>query len=193
GPDKTNTKESIQVDFQQPVKEFQLPVTFTSKSTQSYSRTGNYEPDWELVFPDKGLADCSFTFDGSTYALASYHKRLNPVNIKDIYLDINRSWTITEFNKVIETSDRYNVYVHTKDIIKVTAENKSQLFGELAGYEFSLFPLYKIKDPNTSLLVTKGSSGSCNIDDLERTSFIEQTKKFLLNNQKIKLFNKIRR
>src|SRR6185503_19212683 len=117
GPDKTNTKESIQVDFQQPVKEFQLPVTFTSKSTQSYSREGNYEPRWDLVFPDKGLSDCSFSFDGNTYSLASYHKRLNPVNIKDIYLDINRSWTKKEFNKIIEASGKYNVYVCTKDVV----------------------------------------------------------------------------
>ena len=189
GPDKSKTKESIQVDFQQPAKEFQLPVAFTSKSTQTFSRTGNYEPNWDLVFPDKGLADCSFSFDGSTYSLTSYHKRLNPVTIEDVYLDINRSWTMAEFNKVIETSGKYNVYVYRKDITRVTPENKTQLFEELSNDEFSLFPLYKIKDPNTALLITKGSTNSCNIDDLEKTPFIEQTKKFLSDNHKIRLFN----
>ena len=189
GPDKTKAKESIQVDFQQPVEEFELPVTFTSKSTQSYSRLGNYEPHWNLVFPDKGLADCSFSFDGNTYSLASYHKRLNPVNTKELYLDINRSWTRTEFNRIIEASGRYDIYTYTKDLVKITPENKNELFKELTKDEFSLFPLYKIKDPNHSILITKGSTRSCNIDDIEQSPFIEQTKKFLAGDHKIRLFS----
>lgn len=189
GPDNTKAKESIQVEFQQPVEEFELPVTFTSKSTQSYNRLGNYEPHWNLVFPDKGLADCSFSFDGNTYSLASYHKRLNPVNVKDLYLDINRAWTRTEFNKIIEASGKYDIYTYAKDLVKITPENQNDLFKELTKDEFSLFPLYKIKDPNSSLLITKGSTRSCNIDDMERTPFIEQTKKFLAGDHKIKLFS----
>jgi Vault protein inter-alpha-trypsin. len=189
GPDKSKAKESIDVDFEQPAEGFQLPVTFVSKSSQSYSKQGSYEPFWNLVFPDKGLMDCSFSFDGSTYSLKSYHKKLMPVTIEDIYLDVNRSWTRAEFDKVIEKTGNKNIYMYDKDVVKVTRENKDQLFEELNKNEFSLFPLYKLKDPRVSLLITKGSTNSCNIDDLERTSFMDQTKKFLAGNQKIKLFN----
>jgi XrtN system VIT domain protein len=142
-----------------------------------------------LVFPDKGLSDCSFSFDGNTYSLASYHKRLNPVNIRDLYLDINRSWSRTEFNKIIDAAGKYNVYVSAKELVRVTPENKAEVFSELTKDEFSLFPLYKIKDPANSILVTKGSTNSCNVDDLEQTPFIEQTKKFLAADPKIRLFN----
>ena len=189
GPDNSKAKESIQVDFDQPAKGFQIPVTFVSKSSQSYSRQANYEPFWNLIFPDKGLKNCSFSFDGSIYSLKSYHKKLGSVIIDDIYLDVNKSWTKTEFDKIIEKTGNKNIYVYDKDVIKVTSENKNQLFEKLNKNEFSLFPLYKLKNPPVSLLITKGSTNSCNIDDMEHTPFIEQTKKFLSGNQKVKLFN----
>jgi XrtN system VIT domain protein len=189
GPDKNKTKESIKVDFEQSPDEFQLPATFVSKSSQSYNRKGNYEPYWNLSLSDKGLTSCSFSFDGSAYSLKPYHKKLSPAIVEDIYLDVNKSWTKTEFEKAFEIAGNRNVFVYDNEIIKVSYENEKELFSRLKAIEFSLFPIYKIKNPAASMVVTKGAAASCNLDDLAQTPFIEETKKFLSRDQKIKLFN----
>ncbi|MEI9913355.1 MAG: XrtN system VIT domain-containing protein [Bacteroidota bacterium] len=189
GPSFENAHENILFDFEQPVSNYQLPASFVSMSGQSYKRKGKYEPIWSMQIKDPGLADCSFSFDNTTYSLAPYHKKLSPVQMDAVYLDINKSWTKDEFNKITDLTNGKNVFVFDSEIIKLQPGNKDELWGKLHVKQFSLFPLFEITDPVHSLLVTKSSAVSPNIDDLAETDFMKRTKAFLNKDQKVKLFD----
>jgi XrtN system VIT domain protein len=189
GPGTNQATETIQVDFEQPVKEFRLPVSFVSKKRQSYSYTGKYHPDWQLRLEDQGLTDCSFSFEKKSYTIEPYHKKLGSATINDIYLDINSAWTKNELKKIIELSKGKNIFVYNAGIEKITEQNKNELFERLNRNQFSLFPLFHIKDASQSLLITKGTGSSCNLYDIEKSGFMDTTRKYLATADKIRLFN----
>jgi XrtN system VIT domain protein len=188
GPDKSKAKETIQVDFDQPVESFNQPF-FVSKSDRSYNHKGNYTPYWNLSLPDKGLSGCTYSFDNKTYSLKPYHKKLVPVAIDAIYLDVNEKWKKAEYDELLEKNDKRKVYVYDDELTMVNEGNAEKLFEQLQKKKFTLFPVYKIDNPSTSLLITKGGRFSCNLDDLDETVFMSETKKFLSGQQKIKVFN----
>jgi XrtN system VIT domain protein len=133
--------------------------------------------------------DCSFSFDGNKYSLSPYHKKLSSAQLDNIYLDVNNAWTKEEYNRVLELAEGRNVFLYLNEIVKVNASNKQNLWEDLSKLQFSLFPLYKIANPAQSLIVTKNSLYSPNIDDLKESGFMQQTKQFLGKSPKIKLFN----
>jgi XrtN system VIT domain protein len=189
GPAFKNADENILFDFEQPVNEFQLPASFTSMSRQSYIRQGKYEPIWSMQISDPGLSDCSFSFDGNTYSLLPYHKKLSPAKFEEVYLDINSAWSKDEFNKIIDLFNDKNVFVYDSELIKLQSNNKNELWERLNEKQFSLFPLFEINDPERSLLITKNPAVSPNLDDLAETGFMDKTKSFLSDAPKIKLFD----
>jgi XrtN system VIT domain protein len=189
GPAYNDAKENILIDFEQPVNDFQLPASFTSMSRQSYKRKGKYDPLWSMLINDPGLSGCSFSFDDHTYSLLPYHKKLSAVQLETFYLDINKAWSKDEFSQIIDLTKDKNVYVFDSVIKKLDAGNRDELWASLHAKQFSLFPLFEISKPDQSLLITKNPSISPCIDDLEESVFIKKTKSFLLNNQKIKLYD----
>jgi XrtN system VIT domain protein len=189
GPVWDNAKEDILIDFEQPVSEFQMPASFTSMSRQQYKRHGRYEPIWNMLINDPGLANCSFSFDEKTYSLLPYQRKLSHVQFQKIYLDINRSWSKSEFNSVVESVNDKEIYVYDSVIKRLTAENSADIWGALHSKQFSLFPLYEIKDPGHSLLITKNLSISPTLDDLEGTPFMAKTMSLLQNDKRINLYD----
>src|SRR6185503_227138 len=182
-------RENILIDFEQPVSEFQLPAQFTSMSRQQYQRKGRYEPQWSMLINDPGLAHCTFSFDDHTYSLLPYQRKLSTVQFQEIYLDINKSWSESELDKIIELAGDKEVFVYDSVLKKLTAENKNELWDRLHSRQFSLFPLFEIRNPGQVLLVTKNPSVSPSLDDLDKTVFMDKTKNFLQTDQRINLFD----
>lgn len=190
GPAFDKAKENILIDFEQPVTNFQIPASFVSMlNKQSYKKQGKYNSDWSMQLTDPGLSDCSFSFDGNKYSLSPYHKKLSSAQLDNIYLDVNNAWTKEEYNRVLEFAEGKNVFVYLNETLQVNASNKEDLWDGLKKQQFSLFPLYKIVNPDQSLMVTKNSLYSPNIDDLQESRFMQKTKQFLDKSPKIKLFN----
>ena len=189
GPSFENAQENILFDFEQPASDYQLPASFVSMSGQSYQRKGRYVPVWNMLIKDPGLSDCTFGFDKNTYSLAPYHKKLSPAGLNTIYLDINKSWTRSEFDKIAEMVNTKDVFVYDDKIIKLQQDNKEVCWQRLHKKQFSLFPLFEIVDPVHSLLITKNPGISPGIDDLDGSDFLRKTKLFLVKGQKIKLFD----
>lgn len=189
GPEYSHAEEDIQFYFEQPVSDFQVPASFVSMSKQSYTRKGKYEPFWSMYISDPGLTNCDFSFDNNTYSLAPYHKKLSPATINTVYLDINKSWTKTEFNQVTDLVKDLDVFVYDSQLTKLTRENKKEIWDRFQGRQFSLFPLFEINNPAQSLLITKNSPASPSLDELEGSMFMQETKAFLGRGQKVKLFD----
>jgi XrtN system VIT domain protein len=190
GPAFDKAKENILIDFEQPNNDFQVPASFVSMpDNQSYKKQGKYSSEWSMQLNDPGLFDCSFSFGGNKYALLPYHKRLSSAQLNDIYLDVNDAWTKEEYNKALEYAEGKNVFVYFNEIIKVDESNKEMLWEKLKSQQFSLFPLYEIVNPDQSLIITKSSPFSPNLDDLRKSGFMQKTKQFLAKSHTVKLFN----
>ncbi|HEX2628577.1 MAG TPA: XrtN system VIT domain-containing protein, partial [Chitinophagaceae bacterium] len=189
GPDESNASETTLVSFDQSGNDFELPASFVSKSAKTYSRSGNYIPHWELSIPESHLAQCSYSMEGFTYSLNPYHKKLEAATVNTIYADINSSWTKQELDLLLAKSSGKRVLVYTDKMEELTGKNLSSIYNQLHRNHFSLFPIYQIIDPAHSLVVTKGTDVSCDMDDLEGTIFMTATRKFLADGNTVRLFN----
>jgi XrtN system VIT domain protein len=189
GPPHDQAKEDILFDFVQPVIDEQMPASFTSMSGQSYKKSGKYESNWNMMIKDPGLSDCSFGFDNKVYSVAPYHKKLSPMTIDIAYLDVNKAWSWDEFNSVIEMLDDKLIYVYDVTLVRLEQKNKNEIWSRLRKREFSLFPLFAIKDAARSILISKSTEHSPNLDELANTEFMRKTKIYLTGANKIKLFN----
>ena len=166
-----------------------MPTTFTSMSNQSYERHGSYQPLWNMLLNDPGLSNCSFSFDDQTYSLLPYHRKLSTVNFQKIYLDVNGSWSKEEFEAVINLAKDKEVYVHDQSLVKLSNENKDELWNRLHSRQFSLFPLFDIKKQAESMLITKSTPASPSLDELEGSQFLLKTRSFLGVSPRINLFD----
>ena len=189
GPEWNDASENILIDFEQPVNEFQMPASFTSMSRQLYKRQGKYEPIWNMLINDPGLVNCSFSFDEHTYSLLPYRRKLATVEFQKIYLDVNKAWSKSEFNQVIGLATGKKVFVYDSVIKELNEENKDELWEKLHVKQFGLFPLFEINEAGQSLLVTKNTTVSPSLDDLEGSVFMEKTKSFLQDDKRINLFD----
>ncbi|HEX6430055.1 MAG TPA: XrtN system VIT domain-containing protein, partial [Niastella sp.] len=189
GPTVAQATEDASLQFQQPLQNFIAPAVFTPKGHQTFSRSGKYDPSWDIELPDQALSNEAFCFDGKQYTIRPYQKQRTPATIKTVYLDVNGSWTKDEFNTVYNAVKGKQVFVYDNELVQVTDENKASIYHRLHSFQFSLFPVFLITDANTSLLVSKSNMASPNMNDLEGSDFLIQVKKSVQGSKKWKLFN----
>jgi XrtN system VIT domain protein len=189
GPTVADATEAITLQFQQAPQNFIAPAVFTPKGQQSFARSGRYDPSWNIELPDQPLSADAFCFNGKQYTVRPYQKVREAAHFKTVYLDVNRSWTKSEFDSVYNLVKHKQVFVYNNELVQVTDHNRESLFGKLHKYQFGLFPLFLIQDANTSLLISKSNNASPNVNDLEGSRFLASLKQSMHEARTIKLFN----
>jgi len=189
GPSVSRTTENITLQFQKSPQNFISQAVFTPKGQLAFSRSGKYDPSWNIELADQSLSNEAFCFGGRQYTVHPYQKLYAPAIFDAVYLDVNRSWTKQEFNSVYDAVKSKKVFVFNDGMVQVTDENKEAVYSALYTYQFSLFPVYLIENAGTSLLVSKSNSVSPNIKDLEGSNFLAETKKSMQGAKKLKFFN----
>jgi XrtN system VIT domain protein len=189
GPVMNKATEDVQLDFQQAPKDLITPVVFSSKGGQSYKRSGKYQPDWKIQLNEQPLSTDAFCFDGKTYTVHPYHPQRVVTDFNTVYLDINRSWSRSEFEMVYDLVKDKQVFVYHNGLLALTPENKETLFEQLQETQFSLFPIFEIRDPARALLISKNPSSSPNLADLKDSRYMEQLKTYLAGKPRLRLFN----
>lgn len=189
GPAAQHAQEEVSLNFQQSPRDLIAPAVFSDNGQQTWKRSGIYEPDWKIQLSESPLATDAFSFDGQTYTVHPYHPQRMAFDARTIYLDINRSWSRSEFEMIYDLLKNKSVYVYDNGLVKVTPDNRAKLFKQLQETRFSLFPLFEIKDPANALLITKNPLESPNLGDLTNSRYLEQLKTYLSNNGRIRLFN----
>jgi len=171
GPDATQAKEIVQVDWaQKPDKD--LMKGFVDQGNNKFILERKYDKDWQLSFSAPPIAKDAFHFNGNSYHIAAYQPQRKSSTFDKVYLDINASWDIEEFNAVLAIMKHHKVYVFDNELIHLNPQdNHTALFKRLQRKRFSLFPLQTIHNPSASLLITKGTLMSPNIKDLKGTGF----------------------
>lgn len=189
GPSARSATENVTIDFQQEPKNFMAPAVFSVTGKRSYKRTGKYDPSWKIQITEEPLSTAAFSFDGKLYNTRPYQKQRSSTTINTVYLDVNRYWTANEFDTVYELIKNKQVYVYPGKLVRLTPENKDELYSSLEEQQFSLFPMFAIEDSSASLLISKSPALSPNLGDLKDSRFMQQLKKGAARHSKIKLFN----
>lgn len=183
GPSATTAREDVHLNFQEVPVGVELPGFFSRKKN-SFSSVGPYEADWQLSCIDPGIRSNLFSFNGRSFFVGPYQKELGAATIKTIYLDVNQSWTIDEFRAI------RNLHFP----MKIFADNEwepatEELFKRMQTDRYSLFPVYKVADRATALVITKGNVMSPNLQDLAASRFYEEVKKSMDSSGKLLLLN----
>ncbi len=98
------------------------------------------------------------------------------MKVQRVFLDINSSWTANDIDNVWKLVQNKEVYVFDATLTPLTENNFKQLFAKLRSNRFSLFPFNEIKDPASSLVITKNEGYSPNLKDLEDSDFLQGLK-----------------
>jgi XrtN system VIT domain protein len=190
GPDANRATETTRVRVIGVLNNIKIPDDFKKDKAGDYISEHKYEPDFKLSCKTSPIAKNEFTFDGETYSLSEYVPEFDSVIVKDVYLDINATWTDVEVEKIIPLIGEHRVFVCVDEtFINVGADNWDEVTDDLIKRNFSLFPFYKIKDVDHSLVVTKGKITSPHLSDIKDDEFARLTGSFFLCNKAIHVFN----
>lgn len=189
GPTAIGATESVRVQVQGNPVDVELPTSFTSPERGVHTREGDYWPDWEMSLPLLAAKSQAFSFEGRTYQTEPYAPAYAPFDALNVYLDLNNSWTKREMEQVWELVKTRQVYVFDRQLIRLTEENKDELFDRLGDLRFSLFPFYEIREPERSLVVSKSTLNAPNLRDLKDSDFSKNLRQHLNQKPQIRLYN----
>jgi XrtN system VIT domain protein len=164
--------------------ELQLPeISFEGPSTSKAERSNQVEfptqPNTQYDIDYYGKLTCAapplslqhFSFKNQTFWMEDYQPKMNYFKPSFIYLDINKSWSSNEFEEICALySDQHILVYYNQDIKEINAKSTA-IFEDLAKSNFSLFPTDIITNPSQSLLISKSTDKSPNLNDLKNTSF----------------------
>ncbi|WP_343689077.1 XrtN system VIT domain-containing protein [Chitinophaga sp.] len=183
GPDATAAREDVQLNFQEAPVGVELPGMFSRKDN-TFSSTGPYEAAWQVSCTDPGVRSNLFSFNGNSFFVAPYRKELGAATIKTIYLDVNQSWSIAEFRAIRQL--HYPMMIFANNEWKPATE---ELFQRMQQDRYSLFPIYKVADRASALVITKGNVMSPGLEDLATSRFYEEVKRSMDTSGRLLLLN----
>ncbi|MFN8285013.1 MAG: XrtN system VIT domain-containing protein [Chitinophagales bacterium] len=172
GPDATNAREIIQVNYTDKPDDLKQP-DYLDKSSgiNTYKAKHTYEPDWTLSFKAKPIKENHFVYKNKKYSIAEAKEIKSNKQFNTYYLDVNKNWTNDEWNQLIQQLKDKEVKVFLDKIIKVNADNADDIFETLQQNNYNVFPFYKIPENEEALVITKSGGLSPNLNELKETPF----------------------
>jgi XrtN system VIT domain protein len=189
GPTAKRASETTQLTYSQKPPGVKPGSEWTEVSEGVYQANRSYKPYWELSCAAPKLSGNSFSFDNKTYQLKDYVSRNTNFDAESIYLDLNSSWSDEEFSVLWEKIKSKTVFAFEDKIVRLNDGNKDAVFSRMNKLNFSLFPIYKIKQPEHSLIISKSAGSSPNFSDLKDTEFAKRTVHYLSTNKNIPFYN----
>ena len=177
GPNTKSATEFVTVDFDAMPSDLKTPWLFDGLSGNTLTHRGGYTPDWQLAFTAPALSTDAFVLNNHAYQLETYTPINEAFTPTDVYLDVNAAWMKYEFTTAFWTSvKRKNcrIWVFDDGLKQVTASTLDATYDRLSQQQFSLFPIYRIANPATALLITKGTPISPVLTDLKGSSFADR-------------------
>lgn len=175
GPDDSNANTTTQVEF---------PTQPNMKHSWTFS--GNLSCE---ALP---ISTHPFCFDNNMYWMDTYQPTLENYHPEFVYLDLNKSWSSSELEAVLDLYKTERVFIcDQQQFIELnTIANPNKLLKKLLDQNFSLLPIHKIQYPERSLVISKSSKKSPNLSDLASTELGEGIKLLLQEKpQPIPLFS----
>ena len=189
GPTAKNALETMQLSYTGNVRNLKLPSEFKEIHPAVYQADRIYQPDWQISCTAPALAPSVFAFDGTAYQVSDYQEKQVAFNPQSIYLDINSSWSAAEFRQLWNTVKGKPVYIIDEEVIKLTDSNMNEMFQKMNKQNFSLFPIYKIKEAEKALIISKSGNNSPNLNELEGSDFAKALTVYCKSPKHIRLYN----
>lgn len=175
GPNPTAADELVNIDFASIPLDLYSPWLSDRLTGTTLTHQGRYQPDWSLRFQAPPLSSKAFVLDGQRYQMELYHPTLEPFTPTDVFLDINTEWTVDEVNTAYAAATKIGArtWVFVDGLQPLTRQNLDAVYQQLKSQSFSLFPVYRIAQAATALLVTKGTAASPLLADLRGSRFAD--------------------
>lgn len=174
GPKAGSASELVSVAFASTPSELKTPWLFTNLSENTLTHRGSYQPDWQLHFEAPTLSTNAFILNGQAYRTEPYKPVTEAFLPTDVYIDLNAAWEKEQFTAAFWSATRRKscrVWVFDDGLTQLTAGNLDATYDRLTQQAFSLFPIYRITNPATSLLITKSTPVSPVLTDLKESRF----------------------
>jgi len=191
GPVAESTLETtiLIVEADKKMENLEIPSYFDEIAQNKFEYSGSYIENWSISFDKLPISGKSFSFGNNSYSLSELKTKNRKISMDTIFLDINSSWSEDEFDEVLSFFKGKEVFVYFDEMIKLSEQNKDELFKRINSLNFSLFPFHKIKS-NSALVISKSTENSPNYSDLKESNFMKELSKFLTTkSQTIHLFN----
>ena len=190
GPSHLLVQKHVAVELMGPANDLQLPSGFDPNKKNSFERKGRFNSDWKIsMAASETLSPNAFSFHGHTYNVKEYTHQRTHFQPANVYLDLNKAWTREEYDQALQLPGQHKIFVcQDEQLVQVTEKNKDVLFKEMHQLQFSLFPVHKIANADTALLISKSAGGSPNLSELKETKFLDSLKAFIAPRPRIRLF-----
>jgi XrtN system VIT domain protein len=190
GPNARSATQTSRVRIVGNSQGVDFPDHFTKNMKGEYLSERNYDPDLTIAMDITPIKGNQFSFDGFTYSLANADPSTSKVDFRDVYLDINNSWSSAELESLYPLLKDYNVYAYIEnDFLRVSEDNWKDITSALGQANFSLFPFHHIKETEKSVVVTKGKELSPYLQDVKTSAFADGIKQYFASGKKVYLFN----
>ncbi len=189
GPTASGARETGQIDFDQQPVGLSAPFAFEKGAGGQLAYRGDYKPEWSLRVKAPALSAEPFVLDGMAYQLTPYQPKTAPFSPETVYLDINAAWSLAEFETVWRAVKHKPVFVYDDGLAQLTDANRAGFFERLSQQQFSLFPIYRIENPDQSLLITQSTDQSLFLNDLKGTRFAERLTQSAAKNAPLRAVN----
>lgn len=191
GPLATSAKEETEIRFFKKPVDLTMSAAFDETGEYTYTRKGRYKTDWNMAFDREPVLPGAFAFNGKQYTLFSTEPESTSLDIKDVYLDVNASWSADECDKVYNLVKQKNVFVANSNgsLLRLTQHNADEVFNDLRNNYFTLFPFSNITHPVASLVITKSGNTSPILDDIKQTDFASSIKNYIAQKKRVHVFN----
>ncbi|MEI7585963.1 XrtN system VIT domain-containing protein [Runella sp.] len=175
GPNNTQTSETVKIELTEKVTALNSPWEIDGETLITHQ--GKYTPDWSVRFAAKSLSTEKFIFQGKGYQAESYQSVYEVFSPTAVYLDVNETWRWPEFEAICSQLNYRNVWVYDDQLITITPQNAKEMYTKLAQNRFSLFPVYRISNPDKALLITKGVAETPSLKEIKESIFAENLTK----------------
>lgn len=151
--------------------EIKVPGHFEKENSREYVWEGSYDPYWEIHCSAVPLSRQPFTFGGYSYRAYPHQPQLQTRSFKQVFLDLNTSWTDEEFAGVWEQVKGHEVWVYDRGLKRITEANRAERLDSARQAHFSLFPFYLIDHPASALVISKTAPNFVERKDLAKSRY----------------------
>lgn len=163
---------------------------FTMKSPNEYTYSGKHLEELTFSIDATELSTESFAFDHESYKLSTIEYQIKEMDVRYVCLDINKNWSKTEIETVVELCADKKVYVYDDQFFQIDQASQAEIARNLQKRNYSLFPFHSIEDINHTLVITKSDYVSPNVEELRKSEFGKKLTNYVFDQQsKILLFD----
>ena len=187
GPNFEDTKEIVQINFTDTIEKLDKPYFLDKRGSNHL--IGQHQLDgWAITFDALKVNEGTFHFKDKSYIISEDKINNKEFIAKNIYVDVNKSWSKNEWKSILDAFQDKNIMVYNNQWIKVDVHNQAEIFKSLHQFNFTLLPFYTIKDNAHSIVITKAYNNGPSLDELKNSGYFNNTNEYFCAN-KIKVIN----